>query len=279
MLIKLPPNVAALAKLAAKEPSKFSMMGVRVRQTEDGYRCEASNGKMLGIVEGTDALDTEHYFDDAPNGATEVILPSKEFVAAVKDARPHALMQLGYERVTAQTNLDGHRVQIKPLEGGYPDVDEAVNTSCPRVEVWVNAKFFRDLLDVAIQFTEDNHKVLLRYWDPDSPLVVVSETGTQRFLGLLMPLTGNGVKVKDGTFLVTTKDLTDNPDKVAPVSGNRCRSCGKRSTNAPRDAVWLVENGTAYCFGCRAYEPEEEPVIEPQEEEEPDEELDEEDDQ
>jgi hypothetical protein len=53
-LLLLPPNLAALAKLASKEGhSRYSATaGVRVQATRRGYRVEATEGHVLAIVKG-----------------------------------------------------------------------------------------------------------------------------------------------------------------------------------------------------------------------------------
>jgi hypothetical protein len=286
MLIKLPPNVAAIGKLASKDAGdKLAYCNVRIRQTEDGCRLEATDGKRLGIVELAGALVPGKEFDDAPNGAMEVLIPTREFTKAAKDGRPESLWQLGHERCTVQTGMDGTRHQIVPAEGRFPLIDDAIRdySKPPAVEVWLDAKYFRDLLDVAAEFSDgDLNKVLLRYWDPDRPVAVVSENREQRFFGLLMPLGGFTARPpQDGVFLVKGWELLAHPDKIAPVSGARCRSCGANPANLPRDSVWLVQDGAAYCFTCREHELDlEEPLPEPEEEgdEEQDEEGDEEED-
>lgn len=51
---------------------------------------------------------------------------------------------------------------------------------------------------------------------------------------------------------VAVKRLRDNPDKWAPISGARCRSCGAsahRAKFSPKDK-WLVVNGAAFCPAC-----------------------------
>ncbi len=55
---------------------------------------------------------------------------------------------------------------------------------------------------------------------------------------------------------VTVKRLRDNPDKHAPVSGARCRSCGAsahRAKFSPKDQ-WLVVEGAAFCMACATRE-------------------------
>lgn len=262
MLIKLPPNVAALAKLASKDEGKYSMVAVRMRQTEDGCRLEATDGKKLGIVELVGGLVPDQEFDDCPNGATEVLIPTEEFVNAVKKGRPDSLWQLGSQRVTVETGLKGTRTQITPLEGRWPEVDLLVRDFAkpPLIETWVNAEYLRDLLNVAMMFTSSANasKVILRYWAPHLPLAVQCDDGEgQRFFGIIMPLSGSEVELPKGTFLILEKELAacEDVDKVAPVSGKRCRSC-QAVPSAKAKGTWLIEYGAAYCFDCKQYKPQ-----------------------
>lgn len=49
---------------------------------------------------------------------------------------------------------------------------------------------------------------------------------------------------------VTADELRNNGDKIAPVSGYRCRSCGHNANRDAEDVKWAVINGTAYCPKC-----------------------------
>jgi hypothetical protein len=51
-LLLLPDNLGALAKLTAKDSAHWATTAVHVRRTEEGYRAEATDGRMLGVVSG-----------------------------------------------------------------------------------------------------------------------------------------------------------------------------------------------------------------------------------
>lgn len=49
---------------------------------------------------------------------------------------------------------------------------------------------------------------------------------------------------------ITCAELCAQPDKLAPVSGARCRSCGRNAFNRRAAEAWLIALGAAYCPGC-----------------------------
>lgn len=182
-LLLIPPNVAEVAKLVSRDESKYALTSLRVMQTADGYRVEATDGKVLGVAEGT-GFDPGKSLPDAPNGTTEVLLPPKEFTKALREGRPHVQVQLGWV-TTIQTSKG--RVQLEEQDGRWPNIDSAIPKDKGLVEFWVNADLLSRLLDVAGAFHPEG-KVLFRFWKHDKPIVVTADTPEQRFLGLVMPL-------------------------------------------------------------------------------------------
>jgi hypothetical protein len=55
---------------------------------------------------------------------------------------------------------------------------------------------------------------------------------------------------KQGWTHTTARLLTANHDKIAPVSGCRCRSCGHNALRDDLDAMWYVRDMAAYCPPC-----------------------------
>lgn len=51
--------------------------------------------------------------------------------------------------------------------------------------------------------------------------------------------------------LVTAQELRDHPNTVAPVSGCRCRECGRNAHRDEPDTMWTIEHSVAYCEKCR----------------------------
>jgi hypothetical protein len=51
-MLLIPPNAAELAKLVPREEGQHAARALRVTQTEDGYRVEACDGRVLAVAEG-----------------------------------------------------------------------------------------------------------------------------------------------------------------------------------------------------------------------------------
>jgi hypothetical protein len=193
-MLKLPANVASLAKLADPTNRRFALAGLLVSERPEGYQVEATDGKRLGIVRGPGAqAERPEALADAPNGATEAIIGAADFAALVKangKARWPALLVLGYEASTFLTG--GKVVRVRNLDGRWPAIDQVLPSTPPAVEFAVTAKLFAELLLVAAAFgDEGNGNVLIRFWDKDKPVATqTANSSGQSFFGLLMPVSG-----------------------------------------------------------------------------------------
>src|SRR5262245_52865879 len=77
MLLFLPRNLGAVAKVAARDGTRFAMQTVRVVDPGDGtFRAEATDGKVLMIARGPCESDPEFPLPEGftPNGPGEVLL-------------------------------------------------------------------------------------------------------------------------------------------------------------------------------------------------------------
>lgn len=52
------------------------------------------------------------------------------------------------------------------------------------------------------------------------------------------------------TVNTTAKDVAENAEEIAPVSGARCRGCGKSARLAPPLSDWYVVRKAAWCKEC-----------------------------
>lgn len=200
----LPPNLAGLANLTAKEGHRFALSGVRLMSTERGYRAEATNGKILGVVTGEEAGDPAEYpalslLKDAPNGATSAIVHAaawkEAFKLVPKKVGPKLACLaavLGKDATTfAATDLERSRgSQTRNMNGQFPDVDNAIPRGTPAAAVRLDAFLLIDLLKAAVEFTEDGHPgvVTIELRAGTTPVVVRASDGGQEFTGLLVPL-------------------------------------------------------------------------------------------
>jgi hypothetical protein len=216
-MLLLPKNLEVLERLTADATGTVSrafpgMTGVRVRVTEEGYRAEATNGKVLGIVTGP-AVSPEDFPASAippaaSDTAAEGVVPGGAWKEAFKGLprRPPvpALGQvaalLGPEGTTLVTT-DGDAVTVTEApvsDGRFPDVEAAFPRGAPVARFAVDPVLLRTLLGVAEAFAgqEGTRRVVFEVRMPKGgaalPLQPVqvsarNEAG-QEFRGLIMPL-------------------------------------------------------------------------------------------
>ncbi|HKI37988.1 MAG TPA: hypothetical protein VKA46_39405 [Gemmataceae bacterium] len=76
MPVFLHRNLAALAGVAAREPSRYAANALHVLDPGDGtYRVEATDGKRLAIVRGPCPQASYPALDAAFGGADKVLVP------------------------------------------------------------------------------------------------------------------------------------------------------------------------------------------------------------
>jgi hypothetical protein len=85
MLTYLLRNLAALADLTGRGRGRYALDGIRVRDSGTGlYRAEATNGKILAIIQGTDA-DADYPSLEPPAGeVTETLVPGDDWRRAFR---------------------------------------------------------------------------------------------------------------------------------------------------------------------------------------------------
>jgi hypothetical protein len=196
-MLKIPANVAALAKLAAENP-RYAMHGLLVSERPgEGYQVEATDGRRLGVVRGPGAEAERHpRLAEAPGGATEAIIPAKDFAELVrkgKGSHSGTLLVLGHETSTFLS--DGKVVGVQNLDGRWPPIDQVFPTRPPAAEFAVGARYLVDLLQAAVGFgDEGNGNVLIRFWAKDQPVAVqTANSSGQSFYGMVMPVSGGGL--------------------------------------------------------------------------------------
>jgi hypothetical protein len=193
-MLKFPANVAALAKLAAAENPRYALNAVLVSERPEGYQIEATDGRRLGIARGPGAESERHpRLADAPNGATEALIPAKDFADLVrmgKGYRNESLLVLG--DVSSTFLAAGKVISVPNREGLWPRVDAVLPMKPPAAEFTASARYLCDLLQVAAGFgDEGNGNVLIRFWDANTPVAVqTANSNGQSFFGLVMPVTG-----------------------------------------------------------------------------------------
>ncbi len=206
--ILLPPNLAGLVKLAATEEGRYAMEGVMLEITPQGYRAIATNGKVLGVIEGPPVDAFANYPDlpglaKATNGATSGIIPSEAWTQGFKMipkkmAKHNPILNslcciLGANEVHfGATDLDRAPTSYnRLLEGRFPDYRQVFPREDSVVQITVNPLLLIEVLKVAAAVAPaDDCKVTLTIHSPKVPMSVKAKNGTgQSFTGLVMPLT------------------------------------------------------------------------------------------
>lgn len=191
MKVTIPKSVLTLADLCAKDANRWSATShVRVKASNGRHRCEATNGRVLGIINGFTDLDA----------VGDILLPS-EAIPAIKKmlARDDSVILIETEGTKfsafgassmfkgefAETNSDGMR---------WPNTDAVLPTGRPRISIMVDAGYLIQLLKCALSIKKDGDEsgntVTLHFYDPLKPFAITArnQDGTLFFDGVAVPL-------------------------------------------------------------------------------------------
>lgn len=202
--ILLPKNLAAIAKTCerAATGNRFTNSGVHLSQHGRDYVAVATDGRTLAMVEGVPESVDDYpeiaALVSAPNTAHEAIIPAKDWTAAFKSVpkrgKPvlqNAAVVMG-ENVTtwATTDLDTQSVQQpRNLEGRFPDYRRVIPTKNRVASVKVNADNMARILLTAAEYADMGTGVTIELYADGAPIKITSQNTTQRFTGLVVPLT------------------------------------------------------------------------------------------
>ncbi len=193
MVLYLPRNLAALAKLTRDDP-RYALSGVRVLDPGDTtYRLEATDGRRLAVVRGNSTPDLDYpTLDVATPGTAQGVIPADVWEHCFRKlpgkdvAKDGSIgLALGEGGFTFGTPSVSHQGSF--LDGRWPAVDEVLPRSLPVAEAVVDPKLLAGLLDVALALGCERLQLL---YFPKEKLLGVSahnERG-QFFDGVLVPL-------------------------------------------------------------------------------------------
>lgn len=195
MLLNLHRNLKELASLTADyEHVRFdATTGVRLLDLDNGlYRAEATDGRVLGIVQGP-SDPTACPFPDPLDGVRELVIGSNDWTKAFaldKNAKTIAAISDGKRAVQFCSLTQTLRGQ--PVEGRYPEVNRVIPTGTPLFTVKVNILYFMRILKVCAAFCEEGCKsVDMHYYGSKAGVIGFScrnaEHG-QTLDALLVPL-------------------------------------------------------------------------------------------
>jgi hypothetical protein len=217
-MLTLHRNLSALASLTSKKHFRLSLSGVLVEATakegKTGYTAVATDGKCLGMVEGTCPVQEEHYpasqsLTTAPNGATSAIIRTDDWKdtfkamakapkrTAHKDLYNSLAVVMGQQVTTVGQCLGNTETvrQVQNIDCRFPAYRDVLKLNDqPIASVRLDAKILLELVKVASQFTDDDdehNSVTLTLHGENNPVRVTTGNADQKFTGLLMPLTPN----------------------------------------------------------------------------------------
>lgn len=288
----LPNNLQALAPLVAKESARYALTGLRIVETKlenaTKYQVEATDGKVLGRVEGVCDSDEKYPahaipgFAESPNGAVSGVVPIKPFVEMCKKSKSTNARVKPYlgnvacvlsENVVSLGTTDAeneHSLQRpKLIEGRWPTTDEVFPKKQPKFSVFVDPLIMAKLLEVAAAFASNDDEssyrsVRLDFWDENHVVRVRSFKSNQRFDGLLVPMS-DSKKLAEGwqrawetsIGLVGEEDPIEHPEEeeekqeVETAAGESERVAAPTASGAYCDyclAAW--PDGDTVCPGC-----------------------------
>lgn len=244
----LPPNLAALADLTAKESSRYAMTGVHLRLHGDNtYRAMATDSKFAAIVAGpcddADQFPAIPALAAAPNGATEGLIPAATWRAALKAApkkahykpvlRNVAVVLGTVEATFASTDLEATNVvPTRLVEGRFPPLPDIMPVpAAAKATIAVDPARLATLLKTAAAFcppadSAGGPRVTLELYPKKCLVAVRATNGGQRFDGLLMglsdgkPVKANGTPAAEGEA-DDAGDETDAPSAAAEIARER----------------------------------------------------------
>jgi hypothetical protein len=196
-MIFLPKNLVHMATLCGTDASRYSLRCVRLREYEGGYRAEASDGRLLGIVRGPDRSDDRAVTDDqrelleqAPGGSFEAVVPADAWRKAFKQLPAGGVLGASASRAAVHFAAPDGFQATPTEESRFPDVDQVLPHIRPIVRLTVNPAYLAKLLTVAAQYSDPTTPwVELWYYGRDHPLGVLTRNEEGQFFdGLCMPL-------------------------------------------------------------------------------------------
>lgn len=211
-IVLLPRSVGTLAKIAAdsSEP-RYVFQGVRLEKDEKTWRCIATNGKFLVLVEGQrgdeDLFPNPPIFAAADSKATAVSVPAKEWDKAFKEIPKRAVKPIlenvavatGENTTTfMSTNLENCNVsEPRNIDGRYPDYQQVLVDKKPERTFKCSIDGLVNLLNSAKAFAPDG-MIEVRFFEGKDVVGVgcTTEAGL-KFTGIVMSQAPVGLPVDE----------------------------------------------------------------------------------
>jgi DNA polymerase III sliding clamp (beta) subunit (PCNA family) len=190
-MLKLQSSLATLARLAdTTDHAKFATTNLLVRETEDGFEVVATNGRVLGLVRGSQGnIPATARLVRHENGPPEVLVPAKAWQRVLRRlTNREADAAIGPRCITFDL---GDALETVPVaDGRFPDVHRLLRQQRSVLGVKVEARHLVDLLQTAIALAgQDVAVVTLHFQTKAKPLLVtMSGGGGLQFEGCVCPV-------------------------------------------------------------------------------------------
>jgi DNA polymerase III sliding clamp (beta) subunit (PCNA family) len=189
MPVFLPKNLAALANVAARDPSRFAVNALRVLDLGGAYRVEATDGKKLAVVRGPCKEESYPALDVAFHGAAEVLVPVADWKAAHRLGGKERPVAFATDGTTFQLAVGNQSITGSAPDDRFPDFAAVLPRRPATVSFRVNPGLLVELLRAAAALEPVNGVGVL-YYGPDKPVGLIAHNDAGQFFdGLLMPLT------------------------------------------------------------------------------------------
>jgi hypothetical protein len=207
MPLYLPRNLIRLAKLTSAEQRRYPVHCVRVLDPGDGtYRCEATDGRILGIVRGQSLDVTYPVVEEAPNGAREALVSAKDWTNAFRLHGRKDPIGLARSQTEEVSDCGGEEVQnvertclfasdqailtCSTEEGEYPPVNEVLPKHGPLVTFTLDPAMLARLLEVVLAIRDDEYRaVKIHYYGKNAVVGLTARNAQGQFFdGLIVPL-------------------------------------------------------------------------------------------
>jgi hypothetical protein len=227
--------VGALSNLAAAaEHTRFgATIGIKVKTFDDKLRLEATDGRLLGVVQcyaeddAKKCEDVVESMDLDPDGAEEVIINAKDWKNGFKQVPKDTLrgadsvVMCTKDRRATFANMVG-RIEGWQVEGRFPNVDQVIPQQIPLFKVRVDPKLMIRMMQTCLDFTSDEARgVVIAFYGERQPLgfLVQNADLNQVFDGLLVPLVASGEQIEVKRPAIEYKPDEDEPDEDPDAPG------------------------------------------------------------
>ena len=190
MVLYLPPNLAALATVARREASRYALGAIHVRSPGGGlYRVEATDGRILAVVQGSVPKASYPPLEDRPEGDAQALIARDDWQRAFRLGDRRRPVGLATDGAEIHLAVGDQALTTRACDGRFPDVDAVLPQGGALLAVRLNPSLLIELLKVAVAVSAGEGVDVL-FYGRDKPVGLLARNDEgQTFDGLIMPLT------------------------------------------------------------------------------------------